>query len=311
MEPWIGWAAAEGGVKALGRIFAKETGLLSHSILGALAVTLVIGAVQVITGFIGALATDRSLSVSRRGLFSTFLFGIGASLSATIGVWAFTFPGADAGIYTFFVILAIIPSIVIDTRYFQDAPLLGRQWVGILTFLVAGWVMLGYPNLSALASLPIWVGLAIVNGLTNLSNETVARVEKNIPPFRFNFWVGVVTVGATGLSLLFLNSGSVLFQLPSSFWVFAALNGLAVVVMVLARIMAYRAGGSIALKKFVMHAVQLTGVAGLGILFFHEAATSEKLIGIIGFLVAFPLADKAIGEVFSRYVRQTTHRASK
>ena len=71
-----------------------------------------------------------------------------------------------------------------------------------------------------------------------------------------------------------------------------ALGAVLVILVVAAfKLMAYQMGGTIAKKKFVMQSSQLILAMLLGVIFFHEAFTSGKLIAIPLVIIGFSLID--------------------
>lgn len=293
-EPWMGWAVAEGGTKTVSRILQKFVGKVSGAVPGVLLATLVIGFVQMIGGFFGSPLVHRKSVRARAGqIAGSALFGVFATLATVLGVLSFTYPGADVGITTFIVTMSIIPGALID-RYCFGRSLEVRQLVGIAVFLGAGWAMLDFPNLVLLIALPPWVWLTAAIAVSNAISEGITQVLANvkIDPLVNNFWVGLTTVVLAAALLGTSGSWGAAGNLPPRFWVGSAVIGGIVVAMISFKLMAYRGGGSIALKKLIMQSTYLISATVLGWIVYAEPFTAGKVIGIIGYVVAFVLMDK-------------------
>lgn len=166
------WAVAEGGTKTISRLLQKFIGVASGSVAGAFITTMIIGAIQLFGGLAGGRWRKATVVVMPLQISMAVLFGINATVMTVLGVTSFTYPGADVGITTFIVTMSIIPGAFIDWIFFQH-PLNGRQWLGVVAFLLAGYAMLDFPKLAALLALPPWVLLTFGIALFGAINEGI------------------------------------------------------------------------------------------------------------------------------------------
>lgn len=284
MESWISWAIAEGIVKSVSRNLQKLIGISAKSFESAIAFTFASGLIQLIAGII---STKGKIGTGTKFIIGGVISGIIASVATVIGTYAFIYQNADVGVYTFFVVLSIVPSVLVD-RVFFGTKFYKRQWIGLFIFVLAGYSMLNFPSLRMLLNLPVWVWFAIMNGLLLVANEGVTRWLKEVNPMTHNFWVGLMTVLLTLSALLLIK-----WPWEIVFWSIALTNGMLVVIMILSKVMSYKREGSIVLKKFVMEAVQLSAATVMGIIFYQEQLHGGKLLGIAGYLIAFPLVSNS------------------
>ena len=159
-ETWMKWAVMEGGTKVVKRMTMKFAGASGQSMAGAFAFTMMDGIVQLIGGYVGGRLRNQSILVTPGQILGGILFGIIATGMTVLGVIAFLYPDADAGVITFLVTMSIIPGALIDWQFFNH-PLNSRQCLGVFAYLLAGYAILDFPGLARLANLPIWVWLGI------------------------------------------------------------------------------------------------------------------------------------------------------
>lgn len=302
-EPWMKWAAAEGGTKATTRLINKSLGIASGSFAGSMVVPVVIGVVQTVTGFFGARTRGMKLSIPFVRIMAAVAFGVIATVMSTLAVYSFTYPGADVGITTFIVTMSIIPGAFIDWIFFRH-PLVLRQWVGVVAFLGAGYAMLNFPDLGALASLPPWIWLTFGIAFLGAVNEGITQWQGRhkidpMDPLVNNFWVGMTTFFCAGGVLLALRPWVMIRAMPFWFWAGAVAIGLIVVGMHSFKLIAYQGGGSIALKKFIMQATYLVLATLLGWLMYAEPLTAGKFLGMGGYVAAFTLMDRGTWQYVS------------
>ena len=307
-ERWMQWAVAEGMAKSVGRLLHKFIGVASGSLAGALWSTFLVGAIQTASGILVApLLRGRSLWAGWGRITGGILFGIIASVMTVLAVVSFTYPGADVGITTFIVATSIIPGAFIDWAFFRH-PLKGRQWLGVGVFLVAGYAMLNFPPLDALALLPPWVWLSAGIALLAACNEGITQWQgrggaERLDPLVNNFWVGLTTLVCTGLGLLILGSWGAGRAFGWGFWIGSALAGIVIVSMLSFKLLSYQGGGSIALKKLIMQGTYLTAATILGMLVYREPFTPGKIIGIVGFFIAFTFMDEGTWQFMTHRLR--------
>lgn len=298
-EPWMRWAVLEGLSKTVGRLLQKFLGMATGSLAGSLFVVSLVGVVQALGGFIGARWRRAPLLATKGRIAGGVLFGLVATAMTVLAVFIFTFTGADIGIATFIVTLSIIPGALIDWAFFQH-PLRLRQWLGLAAFIGAGYAMLNFPSGNTLLALPTWMWLAGLIALLAAVNEAISQAVRAMDPFVNNFWVGVTTIAASAVWLSFSGLGVMIGELRGSFWLAVVIFGLVVTGGVVFKLLSYKGGGSIALKKLIMQGTYLITATLLGVLFYAEPFTAGKTVGITGFVLAFTLMDQGTWEFFRR-----------
>lgn len=244
VEPWMKWAVAEGGAKTVGRVLGKYVGIAARTLPGGLLATLVIGTVQMVGGFLGATLLRRvRLAAGGPQIFGAVCFGVIASVMTLLGIFSFTYEGADVGITTFIVTMSIIPGALIDWAFFRH-PLNARQWFGVAVFLFAGYAMLNFPELGALLALPPWVwltgGIALLGAVNEGITQWQARQKvQPLDPLVNNFWIGLTTLVCCVLGLALTGGWDTIHALARSFWIGSAVIGVIVVLMVSFKLVAY------------------------------------------------------------------------
>ena len=304
-EPWMKWAMAEGGTKTLSRLLNKYVGIASGTFAGSLAAYAVVSAIQMLGGLAGTTIRGRSIFISPPQLLGAALFGITASIMSVLAVFSFTYEGADVGITTFIVTMSIIPGALIDWVFFKH-PLSPRQWLGIAVFIAAGYAVLNFPEIRTLLVLPPWVWLTFGIALLGAVNEGITQWQAQrkidpLDPLVNNFWIGLTSVLTSGGALVVFGGLHSISQLPGRFWLGSAAIGFIVIGMISFKLLAYKGGGSIALKKLIMQAAYLISATFTGWLFYAEPLTVGKLVGMAGYLVAFTLMDKGTWELARRF----------
>lgn len=297
------WAVAEGGAKTISRLLQKFVGVASGSVAGAFMTTMVIGAIQVMGGFTGGQWRKAAIVVTPLQIFMAVLFGINATVMTVLGVVSFTYPGADVGITTFIVTMGIIPGAFIDWVFFRH-PLNVRQWFGVVTFLLAGYAMLDFPPVVVLLALPPWVLLTFGIALFGAINEGITQWQGRrkinpLDPLANNFWIGLTTLLACAIGLTLIGGWRGGRFFPGKFWVGSAIIGVVTLGMISFKLLAYRGGGSIALKKLIMQATYLITATILGWITYAEPLTAGKILGMAGYVVAFTLMDRGTWEFVS------------
>jgi drug/metabolite transporter (DMT)-like permease len=294
-QTWVPWAAAEGLSKTASRALQKISGLAAGSVAGTLFITIVIGFVQFLAGFVGALATGVRLAPSKVQVVGPLIFGVFATVSTIFSLWAFTDPSADVGIATFLTVTSIVPGALLDRLWFGNRFALG-QIGGIALFLFAGWAMFNFPNVSILQHFPLWGLLSLGSALTNALGEALTRrvaQEESPNVFVNNGWVGLSTIVTTLVFMAFGGFGAVIAVASGSLLFLGVGIGVIVLAMISFKLKAYVGGeATIAFKKLVMQSVYLATAVIMGWIFFGEAMTLGKVVGIIGFCAALIFTDK-------------------
>mgnify|MGYP001573418874 CR=1 FL=1 len=294
---WTKFAVGEGVAKTVSSLSGKLIGTTGGSLaMSALAGT-VIGAIQCLSGFMGFLAGQRvgtkltALFPDLRSVRWAIMFGLMASIFGTVwSIYTFTL-GADIGIRTLLIMGSIIPGAILD-RIFWREKMTAPQILGILVFLVAAWAMLDFPSLGTIASLPIWVPAVLVITFTQSINEALSRAASvKLDHWVNNFWVGGTTVlSCLSVILLLAVFSDKLTLNPTPIFVAGAmLTGIIVVPMIAFKLLSYKGGGTIAMKKIIMQGTYLITAVLAGIVVYHEPLTMGKGVGTGLFFVSVAL----------------------
>lgn len=291
-QPWIIWTLAEAGARTVSRILQKLIGVTGLSIASCFFATAIIGLVQTTWGWLLARKLRKKLLVDKISIEGSILFGFFAVMSTVLGISSFVY-GGDIGVTTFIMTLSIIPGALIDWKFFGH-PLNKRQVMAIIPYLLAGYSMLGFPNLTQFLSMPFWVWLAFGNMLCVSINQGLTQAVRAIDPFVKNFWVGLTTVVFCLIALIIMNRVDLLVTSSLKLWYGSAITGLMVVVLVSLNLMSYKAGATIALKKLIMQGSYLIMATLLGAILYDEPLGWSKLLGIVGFILAYGLMDNSV-----------------
>lgn len=300
-EKWMKFALLEGLTKAAARLLQKFVGI-GNTAGSALILTGITGMAQMLFGLIfGILPAHRA--ATRSQILGSILFGFIATAMTAISVWSFTFPGADVGVTTFIVTLSIIPGAFIDWGFFNH-PLSKRQWLGVAAFLASGYAILNFPGIEKAFNLPTWVLLTFLVALLAAINEAITQnLAKTgvqvLNPMVNNFWVGATTAACSAGLLI---SFDATLEFDSRLLVSSVLYGVLVVGMIAFKLVSYQKGGSIAIKKLVMQGTYLIAGVFFGIILYDEPLTSGKILGVIGYFVAFTLMDEKTWNFFKKRI---------
>jgi len=287
---WIKWAFFEGLAKTAHKILQKLVGKGS-GLAGAFLVTWVIGVMQMLVGFFGARARKEKILAPKLKIFGSIIFGISASVMTVLGVYTFTFSGADVGVSTFFIMLSIVPSVLADKFIFREK-ISPRKLAGVFLYLLTGFFFLiGLEKSDMIFSLPVWVWPSVGIAFLLTFNEIVTRkISDKMKPLANNFWIGLTTLIFSGIGFIIFGGLPDLKMMAGAFWFITAVMGLITTAMIVFKLMAYRAGGNLVIKQLVMQGTYLIGANFLGWLFFAETWTIGKSLGIPLFLIAYLVA---------------------
>lgn len=302
MFMWKLWASFEGITKIISTAIQKPLGVAMGTVeMGAVA-SIIIGMIQALSGFAGfvgkmirgkVVASD--LAPDLRSVLWAILFGISAGLIGTVwSIYTFTL-GADMGIRTLLISFSIVPAAIIGRMIWND-PLGVPQWLGIGIFMIAVWAMLDFPSLAALVNLPVWVWAVFVVTAGQVLNETLSRsASLKLDVWVNNFWVGISTILSCLLGLIALwifgENEMRTLHITDVFLYGSVALGIMVVPMISFKLLAYKAGGEIGLKKIIMYGVYLIGSAFVGWIFYDEPWTAGKTTGLLLFPLAVGLTD--------------------
>ncbi len=307
MIKWQWWAVSEGLSKTVSGILQKFVGLATQSGIDSFLYTLIIGVIQMFSGLVGFCAKNKPeiiLYPDRRTILWAIAFGFFATVMTALGAYTFLL-GADLSVRTLIIVSSIVPGAIIGKIFWND-PFGVREIFGISIFLVAVWSMLDFPSWSVFITLPSWVWLTFIIMLSGAVNEALSRVASvKLDPWVNNFWVGVSTTFFSALGLVALGFSGESMKTSHAFWLGSILIGAVVVAMVSFKLLAYKGGGTIALKKLIMQGVYLLTVSVAGVAFYNEPVTLGKIAGICLFLLAFVITDKETGKVAIELLRRT------
>lgn len=300
-ERWMRWTLAEAGTKTASKILQKVIGVVSTTVAHTFFATLVVGLVQTISGLIVTRVRGTPILTDRQSIAGSCLFGFFAVISTVLSFSVFLF-GGDIGVNVFIITLSIIPGALID-RFFFGKKLSWREWLGVLVAILAGYSVLGWPSLSGVLALPLWVWLSFGVMCSVAINQGITQKVKKVDPFVKNFWGGLTTLVLCMIGVVALGSAKLFtdFSRPmQNLWLAAAIGGVIIVGMWSFNLMSYKAGASIALKKLVMNGAYLITAMFAGVLLFKESFTIGKMVGIGLFTCSFILMDKGTWEFVSR-----------
>ena len=293
---WKQYAAGEGLTKTAGNILQKVLGLSGGTLGSSLFATLVIGIIQATGGLFGARLGKHPLFSHSKLIIYSVLFGIVASVMTLAGLIAFTYEEADVGIFVFISLFGILPGVFIDWAFFKT-PLSWLQWLGVFVFLLGGYGMLDFPPLSELLVLPPWILIAFIIPIGLAINEGLMRGAGAIAasnPFVNNFWIGLTTILFAILGLFITGTMHVAAEMTIRFWALSGVIGLIILLMISFKLLAYKAGGTIAHKKIIMQGVHLVSAVLFGALFFAEPITFGKVFGVTLFFISMFLMNHSI-----------------
>ncbi len=291
-ERWMRWTILESGTKTSSKILQKLLGAVSSKLGHTFFAAMVVGLVQVISGFLVTRWRGQKLLVDRDNILGACLFGFVALLS-TLLVFATFLVGGEMSTNTFIITLSIVPGAVIDLIFFKHK-LNFRQWLGVMMAIVAGYFVLGSVSFAGVTTWPLWIWLSFGAMMTAAINQGITQKLKKIDPFVKNFWGGLVNVVISATAIMVLGSVNLFtdFSAPMcKLWIFAMMTGAIVVLMWCFNLLSYKGGASIALKKLVMNGAYLVSTLIVGALFFHESFTIGKVVGIVCYFAAFALMD--------------------
>lgn len=293
---WRRWTLGEALAKITSATLQKQIGLASHTPVGVVLGNLVIGFVQMISSFLFLLKAGKTPNDSLKHILFSCMFGVFAFASTMFSLSAYRL-GGEVSVVVFIITLSIIPGAFIDMIFFKHRLAL-RQWVGVGIGLLGGYLVLGAPNLTSLANLPTWALLAFGTACTVATNQGLAQKIKGIDPMVKNFWGGFTT--AVLAILAFVVVGVPDFA-STGFWKIVWVSvaiGFVVIGMWTCNVRAYRDGAHIAEKKLMMNGIYLVSAMIVGVVFYKESMTLEKLLGIPAFVLATCLFDNKLWESF-------------
>ncbi len=292
---WIKWSIGEGVLRTISILFSK---MIGESSLGPPHLTgsiLVIGCMQTVVASGVLFHKKLSFAESRQFVFGSILFGAGAFVNSFLAFWALGM-GAPIAVYTLLTLLSIVPGALIDRLWFGQT-LAVRHVVGIVSALVAGWLVLKTPDIREIGTLPNWVWIGLANALGVAMNQGVSLWIKEISPWVKNFWGGLSTA-ACGLLAIVLMTGSDRAIILNETFAPVLLWSVGISVVVVGvwtyNVIAYRDGAAIAAKHVVVNGLFLTLATGVGIFFYGDTFTTVQAMGMGLYVAAFMLLDNEV-----------------
>jgi len=252
--------------------------------------TLVSALVQVIVGLVSTKRRKLNFRADPRTIYGSAIYGVFVFVGTALLFFVFQ-NGGDVGINTFIITLAIIPGAIIDQLIFKDA-LNARQWIGFVVAIFAGYSVIGWPSLSELTNLPVWIWLSIAAMFMVVGMQTSTRYFKDVDPYLRNFWGGLTVMALALLTLIFTNTLQtlVLFEVDiQKIYLLSLILGVITIGIWNFSLLSYKMGVGIAQRDLVMNGIYLSTTMLLGTLVFGELFTVGKLCGVAVYLVAFYL----------------------
>lgn len=313
---WKWWAVGEGLMKTLSALFQKTVGIVMGTLeMGFLAAG-IIGTMQALSGWIGRASFSSQekspIFVDRKTVATMIFLGFLAGIFGTVlSIYTFTL-GADIGVRTLLISFSIVPAAIAAAYIWPSTDSLSqRQILGIGVFVAAMWTILDFPDLGLMANMDAWVWLTLLLAAANALGELVSRAAAaKADVWVNNIWIGSSTVffSITGLLLFFSMNGwgSGINITPLFIWS-SIVIGAIVVAMASFKILAYRGGGTIALKKIIVPGVYLISALFAGVLIYGEPLTVGKMVGVGLWFVSVYLVDqKAASDLKSVFSREAT-----
>ncbi|MFZ2555296.1 MAG: hypothetical protein WAZ27_02955 [Minisyncoccia bacterium] len=302
---WKWWAIGEGLMKTLSALFQKTVGIVMGTLeMGFLAAG-IIGGMQALSGWIGRAAFSSQekkspIFVDRKTVATMIFLGFLAGIFGTVlSIYTFTL-GADIGVRTLLISFSVVPAAIAAAYIWPSTDALNsRQKAGIGVFILAMWAILDFPDVSLMANMDAWVWLTLLLAAANALGELVSRAAAaKADVWVNNIWIGSSTVffSIVGLVLFFSVNGwgSGINITPLFMWS-SIVIGAIVVAMVSFKILAYRGGGTIALKKIIVPGVYLISALFAGVFVYGEPLTVGKMVGVGLWFVSVYLVDSKAG----------------
>lgn len=301
-EKWTIWAILEGLSKTLSKTLQKYTGVASTHWGDTFLATAIIGLVQLISGIIVTRVKGTKIMVDRYTIIGCCIFGLNAVVITVLGFAVFLY-GGDMGVSTFIVSLAIIPGAIFDQSIFNHK-VSKVEWLGIFIAIIGGISVLQIKSFSTILNFPLWVWMSFAMMFLSALGQVVTQKISKVDPFVKNFWGGLVTVITCVPVAYYLLGNDLLSSSRSHLMIVSAIMGVIIVGMWSFNLLSYRSGASIALKKLVMFGVFLSTAMIAGVVFFHEALTLGKIIGVLLYIVAFVLIDRKSKDYLNSLIKR-------
>jgi drug/metabolite transporter (DMT)-like permease len=297
----VGWAALEGANRASLAAVSKLLGEIAKTVSWCSLLAAFCGVVQAFHGALFLRSEPREWRPKTIKAIALYgVFALGALFNTTVGVYVYSLPGADIGASTFLRMFSIVLAAPVAWILFGERLRL-HQVVGIVLFLVAGWLFVGAPWSSSILEVPRWVCLSLLisvfSAINELATSAVSRIDRACGVLeetgraRFNLWVGGATA-AIGLPVCLLFTNTAAIPLTSVGLGAGLLLCIGVVAQLNWRYLAYFDQGTIVIvKKFFTMSVYFLLATLFGVVFHAESISLQKLLAVGTGVAAFLLLD--------------------
>jgi|SRR3989344_234804 len=284
LERWMLWTLGESVTRTISVAFTNVIGRLITTTGESVLATFILGLVQMLGGTLIARAAQKPLWIGKRLALWCFVFAVFAVLQTVLLFLIFA-RGGDMGVTVFIISLSVIFGALVDWFVFRRARITLRGWAGISLGAVAAYAVLGFPGIESGIPADWWLLMAFAIMLMITANQGVTVIVKDMDPHVKNAWVGLYTTVLCAPVLLIVPLGS----LSSLFYLFAVIEGVVVIGIIVTNLMAYKGNALMAIKKLTMFGLFLALSAIVGMLFFGDPFSWGKIVGIVLFVPAFYL----------------------
>jgi len=249
---------------------------------------LMIGVVQFVSAFFLIKRNNIVIVHTLKEKIYSLLIGCISALMTVLFMSAFIL-GADAGVATFIITLAIIPKIFFDRFLFLET-ISTRQYLGVIIFLGLVCILLqSNPNAYLNLNEHTWLWLIILFVVAFLAavNETVARMISNINIIVSNYYIGIAHIICAVITITIFWAWPIALSYDRIFYAVTFLMGIVVIATLSCRLRSYRSGSSLMLKSMFLRIFVLVVVILAAYLIYSEPITFGKRIAIAGFPFAF------------------------
>lgn len=292
---WLKFAFLEALVRSASRNLQKAFALTQTTLSGALFLSVPPYIISTTGSIIIGKLQKNSFYLPKILLLWAILHGIVAAWCNLSAQFSFM-TGGDISMTTLIVALSIIPATVMD-RFILKTKFIPAQILGIALGVIASVVAIK-PSFewSSLTTPWFWwawgtsLGVALNQVFMRLSGEAQDRYKKDVPPMVFSTYSSLATVIVSFLFIQLIGGFSAI-NLPQKAWLILVAIGLLVILLYLFNILIYKVGKkvSIAAKKIVEKTSYLMIASVLGVIFFNEVITWNRIVAFLFYLPAFYL----------------------
>jgi len=274
-------------------------------------VNFALGVLQITAGRVAVFRSRSAFFPGFKPVLGSLIFGAVGVYMTVLPLYVFTFPKADMSLFAFMTMLAIIPGVLFDKFSFGDS-LKILQWFAIFIFIFGAYAFIGFPSLVEIGMMPTWLWLSFTFPMAAALNEAITRflgTTGYVSPWVNSFWIGVSTVIICGVAIMgFWFSGLLtfasIFALPLYFWLIIFILGVFIIASIFSKQKAYMTGGTIRAKKIVMLAFLVTTTFLVSWIFYGEALTFGKIIGVTSFFIAYLMVESSARVFFKNGIKR-------